>query len=244
MTPTPSTSLKWTPNWPLLVLAALLLPLLVTLGVWQLNRAAEKQAIEAALNERQASAPIEFNKQEALAAYTRIIARGEFDNSRIWLVDNRQREGRPGYEVVQPFMLADGNTVLVNRGWVPAPPTRDELPSVELMAGPQTLFAAVAARSHHPMLSAEASNAGWPKIITQIDPALMLRADNSAAGFTLNIDAASAGALRTEWQAVNMSASKHTGYAVQWFAMALALVILSLVANTNIATWWRHRKSH
>ncbi|MDO3387745.1 SURF1 family protein [Gilvimarinus sp. SDUM040013] len=244
MTPKSSPSLKWTPSTPLLIFTALFFPVLIALGVWQLDRADEKQQMETLLNERQSNAPVAINGRALIDPYTRIIAEGEFDNSRLWLVDNRQRGGRPGYEVVQPFILSSGPEVLVNRGWVVAPSTREELPVVNLVAGRQMLFGSVAVVSDHPMLSAQTDSDAWPKIITQIVPEQMIAGDHTVTEYYVRIDAASVGALRTEWQPINMSASKHTGYAVQWFAMALALFILSIFANTNIATWWRQRKTH
>ncbi|MDO6747560.1 SURF1 family protein [Gilvimarinus sp. 1_MG-2023] len=244
MTPTPSPQLKFTPNIPLVILSLVLLPALISLGVWQLGRAEEKRSIEAALNARQTQAPINLDWQTQLAPYTRVIARGRFDNNRIWLVDNRQRGGRVGYEVVQPLRLTNGFEVLVNRGWVQAPAKREQIPSIEPLIGEHTVFASVAALSDHPMLSAKSQSEQWPKIITQIAPQEMLGTSKQARSYYLNIDSASVGALRTEWKAVNMKSSKHTGYAVQWFAMALALFVLSIIANTNIASVWQYRKNN
>ena len=62
----------------------------------------------------------------------------------------------------------------------------------------------------------------------------------SLAPGILKLDEASPGAFRTGWQAVNMMPERHTGYALQWFGLALALAILTLFANTNLATLWRY----
>jgi len=37
--------------------------------------------------------------------------------------------------------------------------------------------------------------------------------------------------------------SKHTGYAVQWFAMALVLLIMAVIANSNLADWLKQRRN-
>lgn len=158
-------------------------------------------------------------------------------------MDNRQRGGRPGFEVVQPFVVSSGLEVLVNRGWVPAPQQREQLPDIDLLEGEQTIFASVVMPSYHPMLSAKSKASGWPKIITQILPEEMQTQSKMVPDYYLNIDPASPGAFRTEWQAINMKASKHTAYAVQWFAMAFALLILTVVANSNLADVWRQRKA-
>ena len=41
---------------------------------------------------------------------------------------------------------------------------------------------------------------------------------------------------------VNVTPAKHTGYAVQWFAMAFALGIIFIFFNTNLAELLKRRK--
>lgn len=225
------------------MLSLVFLPLLIGLGVWQLNRADEKRGIEAQLAQRQTAAPVALQSVKSPEAYTRIMAQGRFDSARTWLVDNRQRDGKPGYEVVQPFVLNSGVQVLVNRGWLAAPARREQLPDIKNIAGETTIFAEVAYPSNHPMLSAQSDTENWPKVITQVAPSVMAPSlDGPVTDYYLKLDAASTGAFTTAWQPINMSSAKHTGYAVQWFAMALALVILNVFANTNVAQVLKHKK--
>ncbi|MCP8900564.1 SURF1 family protein [Gilvimarinus xylanilyticus] len=236
-------TLRFTPNTWILVLSLVFLPLLIGLGVWQLSRADEKRGIEAQLAQRQTAAPVTLQSVKKPAAYTRILVEGQFDSDHTWLVDNRQRDGKPGYEVVQPFVLSNGKKVLVNRGWLPAPARREQLPEIKNIVGRNTIFAEVAYPSNHPMLSATSERKTWPKVITKIAPSVMSEAlGEPLAGYYLKLDAASTGAFTTAWQPINMSSAKHTGYAVQWFAMALALVILNVFANTNVAQVLKHKK--
>lgn len=238
----------WTPNWPLLLFGVVMLPVLVVLGFWQLARAEEKRELQAVLDQRQTQAPIEWVGQQALPTYTQLYADGRF-LAPVWLLDNRQRDGRVGYEVVQLFEREDGKKVLVNRGWLPAESTRQQLPVVPLTEATLTLFAAVAPLSDHPLLDSDAPQGAWPRIITEIEPAKLFASldfdssTDSVTDYYLNIDAASSGALRTGWTLVNMSAAKHTGYAVQWFAMAIALLLLTLWANTNLGGLLQRRKN-
>ena len=60
----------------------------------------------------------------------------------------------------------------------------------------------------------------------------------------MRLDADSPAALSIDWPLVNSSAAKHRGYALQWFAMAMALACLYLVRSSNIMTWlhWRTRR--
>ncbi len=53
--------------------------------------------------------------------------------------------------------------------------------------------------------------------------------------YQLRLDQDSPGALQTGWATVSVQPAKHTGYAVQWFVMALVLLIMTVVANSNLA---------
>ncbi len=238
-------TLRVLPNARIIVLTLVALPLLLGLGFWQLDRAAQKRAMEASLARQQAEPPAELNSDnvEVLPVYRRVIARGQFDNEHTWLLDNKQRQGRVGYEVVTPFDLAAGGTVLVNRGWLLGTGDRQQLPAIPAVAGERTLFAQLAAPSEHPLLDASSDSDNWPRVVMTIEPAPMgEQLGRTLATRYLKLDASSPGAFETGWQAVNMSAQKHTGYAVQWFAMALALVIWFMIANTNVVALWRARR--
>src|SRR5258708_8140417 len=99
-----------------LALAALACALFILLGNWQARRADEKRALGA---------------QSQSVSVT-----GTFVPSYSVMLDNKLRGGKPGYEVLTPLRLAGSDLhVLVNRGWVQAPPTRDVLPEVRTPPG-------------------------------------------------------------------------------------------------------------
>ena len=93
----------WQPNKKLLVLVLFLFSLLMVLGFWQLDRAYEKQTIVAAFRANQQAAPAGLatllaggNLQYRPAWLTGIL-----DPSRQIVLDNRVKNGRPGYEVLE-----------------------------------------------------------------------------------------------------------------------------------------------
>jgi len=233
-------------NIPIAVLTLVILPLLVGLGFWQLDRAAQKRSLEERLAHQQAEPPMALTpaNMTTLPVYRRVIAEGHFDNEHTWLLDNKQRQGRVGYEVVTPFKFSQGGAVLINRGWVAGTGDRRQLPPIPTVEGEQTLFAQLVAVSEHPLLNAHSTAVDWPRVVMAIEPVIMAEqwGQSLLADRYLQLDASSAGALETTWPLMNMSAQKHTGYAVQWFAMAFALVIWFVVANTNVLVWWRARK--
>jgi cytochrome oxidase assembly protein ShyY1 len=239
--------LAFTPNRAIMAFALVFLPVLLLLGFWQLDRAEQKRQLQQTIQARQADSPTDLSHAalDTLQDYTRVIAQGEFDNQYIWLVDNRLRDGRVGFEVVQVFKLDHGPQVLVNRGWLPAPTSRTQMPNVPLHTGSTRLFAELYPVSQHPLLNAQGETPHWPRIITEVNTTVMGESigQTLSAGI-LKLDDASPAALQTGWQPINMTAARHTGYAVQWFALALVLALLTLLANTNIMAWWRSGRQH
>ena len=52
----------------------------------------------------------------------------------------------------------------------------------------------------------------------------------------------SAGALLADWPLINTRPEKHTAYAVQWFLMALALLLLFVWRSSSTARRLRPRR--
>ena len=122
-------------------LVALLVPAFVSLGLWQWNKAAVKEARQTLLDARShepgIALPTEIVDPESLR-YRRVVVRGTYDPAHQILIDNRVHQERAGYHVVTPFRVAANGTpllVLVNRGWIPAAPDRRSLPTIETPGG-------------------------------------------------------------------------------------------------------------
>src|SRR5690625_7825037 len=83
-------------NWKITLFATLALPLLLSLGFWQLERASHKRAIEANFALRQSAPPLELDGATLANGepFQRVIARGQFDNEHTW----RSEERRGGKE--------------------------------------------------------------------------------------------------------------------------------------------------
>ena len=120
------------------VFALVMLPALVALGFWQLERAEEKRAlIEDFLREQNALAELP-GAEISNVAFKRLRLVGRYEPGRYFLVDNQVRRGLNGYAVVASFLTRDGRRWLVNRGWVAAPVSRDQFPEIESPEGVQT----------------------------------------------------------------------------------------------------------
>lgn len=96
-----------------------------SLGRWQLSRAAQKQALQDAVETRRMVPPLHnvellAQKDEPSDVLHRPVElRGRFVPEFTVFLDNRQMHGRPGFYVLTPLLLEHSNTaVLVQRGWV------------------------------------------------------------------------------------------------------------------------------
>lgn len=112
---------------------ALLIVLMINLAFWQLRRLDHRKSVNTAIRERSTQPATPAPAHDSLGPeWTIIAATGEYDASQQLLIDNRSLDG-PGFHVVTPLKRADGEAILVNRGWidlvegregrVPAPPT-------------------------------------------------------------------------------------------------------------------------
>ena len=229
---------RWDSNWKIFLLVIILLPLLLRLGFWQLQRADEKRHILAVYEARQLQSPLAAGQvnwagePETLTGLP-VYLEGQYDNRRHFLLDNRVQGGVAGYEVLTPVTDGQGQTWLVNRGWLPGFADRSKLPAVDTPQGELRIVGNVYVPLGETLLLDEDIWSGqWPQVIQSV---AMERAAASLsvelAPYEIRIADGEPGALQVNWPAVNVSPAKHTGYAVQWFAMALALLLFWLFSS-------------
>lgn len=225
-------------EWRLALFVLALVPLLVGLGFWQLSRAEEKAALAADYAAKRTLAPLGADALQGLAAaelaYLPVALTGRFHPERYFLLDNRTRQGRFGNEVIALFFPAAGGPgFLVNRGWVPADPARRAAPQVPPVPSEVTVLGHVYVPPGETfVLGDQQPGGGWPVRVQSADMALLREVLDMTPGelfpYVVRLSEDSPAALRTGWPVVNVSASKHTGYAVQWFAMAAVLTLIYL----------------
>jgi surfeit locus 1 family protein len=202
------------------------------LGLWQLDRAAEKQALHDARQRKRALPPL--NAAELARRPDEVPAQlhRSVDLQGTWLaahtvyLENRQMNGRPGFFAVTPLRLGDGSAVLVERGWVPrdlldrtrvaapAPPAGAVQVQGRIAPGPGRLYEFAGAASgpirQNLDIAAFARETGLP-----LRPLSVVQEDGTVP--------AADGLLR-QWTAPAAGVQKHYGYAFQWFALC-ALII-------------------
>lgn len=226
-------------NWKLALFTVLLLPVLVRLGFWQLEREQEKIRLQNLYEERQQEQPVDLHSlgQEQDLQYRQVYVAGSYDNEHIFLLDNKIYQGQVGYEVVVPFLADDGLVVLINRGWMPTGQYRDQLPEVPVVIGPVAVAGSVyVAVGEQLVLGTEVAAPGWPKVIQTLDPAGLSAlagydADSRLFPFSVRLADDSPGVLTRHWPVISTAPEKHRAYAVQWFAMAAVLLGLFVYSS-------------
>lgn len=226
--------------WPTLATLALL-PLLAGLGVWQLERAAEKQRLQAEYDRRQQDAAVRLggDLQDAeLLRFRRVQASGRYEPGFQILIDNRVHHGQAGYHVLTPLRLgASDMRVLVNRGWVPVGADRRALPPVPPPDGEVevTGIATVPATGGFRLGPAQPAAPGWQTRWQYVD----LDAYAASVPFPLQpvvvlLDPDSpAGGYTRQWARLDSGIATHQGYAFQWFSLAVALAAIYILVNTR-----------
>ncbi len=213
----------------ILIFTALLLPVLVSLGFWQLGRYHQKQALEQQYLERQQTIfSIGDIQEESDLRYYRLVLSGQFINAQSFLLDNKVLNGQAGFHVITPFQADSGEVLLVDRGWIAGTHDRKVLPEVTSVDGEVTVNGLSWLSTGKAFLLAEDLwDDGWPRVIQAVDFERMASVLNRPLQpWLLVLDSNQPGSFLRNFLVVNMPPSRHLGYAVQWFSMALVLVLL------------------
>ncbi len=216
----------------LLTLAAVIL--FLSLGNWQLRRAAEKQALLDLQTRqwRQPAVPLQGEETLArLGRYRHVQVAGRWDGRHPFLLDGRTHRGRAGYEVLTPLVLGDGRVVLVNRGWVPAAADRRRLPEVFLPDREVTLQGHVDAfpRAGMDLPGMRRLSPGWPSVVQVLTPeAAAARLGRPVADFQIKLDPKAPDGFARAWRLTHIRPERSKGYALQWFSFAAIAVGLWL----------------
>lgn len=219
----------------------LLLPLLLGLGFWQLQREQEKLQILARFQARLAEAPTAIERLAAQddLAWRRVKLNGRFDPERIYLLDNQIRAGRVGFDVLQPFTLNGGQMLVwVSRGWVAGKRLRSELPAVQTPTGQMAVDGYIyvpSGRTFSLEHTDGVSHKSWPRVIQNVSVPKLAAGVNAEEVFThvVRLSEDSPAALQADWPTINVQPAKHRGYAVQWFCMAVALLFFFVLHSSK-----------
>ena len=207
------------------------------LGYWQLARMHEKQAmldaVQAVLAQKRSRPLAAAGDATRTTDYDWAVGEGRFADAPALLLDNQSRNERPGVRAYRLFRPAAGAPLLVELGWLPLAgdrrmPQIAPIPGQRRIAGllmpppshglaaavaqPQADGTIVATAVDAPGLPALLGQRALPERVLRLDPALPL-------GYARDLDILPN----------TLPPQRHLGYAVQWFALAAAVLATALL---------------
>ncbi len=217
---------------------------LIKLGLWQNDRALEKEqrlAQMALLNSQQAVSLTQVSMlqqaQQNINDYP-IFVEGTFNPNYVFLLDNQVNKGSLGYKVLQIVENKNrqgsdkGQAVLVNLGWVQGSINRQEIPQITPLTGLHRFHGKVRIIEKGIMLmeqdyKRDSQRNQWPLRIQQIELDKIAQLINKPlAPFVVYVNSNENIGYKKNWQPIVMPPQKHRAYAFQWFSLAFAWLML------------------
>lgn len=242
---------RWIVSTLLVIVAVIVM---ARLGLWQLDRLAQRKEHNARLSQGLAQPPLNLNDplppDMTAMEYRSAVVTGHYDFSQEVLLRNQySQEDQPGFHLLSPFIIeGSSQAVLVDRGWIPLDQDKPEQRVAYAESGtltvagmlrrsqPEPAFGAVP----DPQLAAGQNRLDFwlfvnlERIGAQVDrpliPVFLVAAP----------DPARSGLPQRTLPEVDLSVGSHLGYALQWFLFA---TILLIGYPTYVGTQLRPRKN-
>lgn len=222
------------------IVGLIFIAIFMALGYWQLSRANQKKIIVANYNERKQQNPLmaaDLNQKKDFRFY-RAALKGVFDNTHTFLLDNKTFHGQIGYEIYTPFK-AQGLSlpILIDRGFIAIEKNRSILPTITPIIGTISITGLLNLPPTYVTLGRmqDSLEINWPLRIEFINLEEMAKILNPTGQrfypYILTLNPDQPGSYPLEWKIVTVGPERHLGYAVQWFAIALTLLILWFALN-------------
>lgn len=230
------------------LVALAVLGVLIGLGTWQLTRLAWKEALIAQVDTRARGQAVPLPPRTAWPAmsqaadeYRHVAVTGTFDHGReayLYHVAGDSRRPDPtrprgqGYFVITPLVGADGATILVNRGFVPADRRLPASRAEGQMTGPVTVTGLIRFAEERSLFAA--SDDPGRRIFYTRDLSAIARAQGldaaTVAPFSIDADLSEVpGGLPRGGETLLTFPNRHLEYAVTWYGLALTLIGVFIV---------------
>jgi surfeit locus 1 family protein len=224
------------------LLTIIIVALFVKLGIWQLHRYHYKKAIQDDFAARVNLAPQplavvldQFQKNSDDFRFRPVIIKGQYDTHQI-LWDNRIVNSQVGYDVITPLKINDHSAVLVDRGFVPANAMREVIANIDAPTTRIAIEGLLSVPSKNFVLGPEieAGETKWPVKVMRIDPNLLSqKLGYSLMPYLILLKPNQSNGFVRQWQMPNMMAERSLGYAFQWFAFAVTLLVIYFAMNSR-----------
>jgi|TARA_Y100000816_G_scaffold155777_1_gene111115 cytochrome oxidase assembly protein ShyY1 len=216
----------------ILIFAIIFVPITISLGIWQIERANEKKLIIANYDKLLVSAPIALQKNQMLNNWQPIETTGTYEDTIVY-EDNAINNGKAGFKVYHLFRNDDGTFIFIHRGFIERNLIKNNLPEVEIPTEKKSIYGTTLFKQNNTFVkNIEESDS---RIIQEFNASLLIDKypmlkDKYLHPFLFNLDIRDVNKYQPIEKPVNMTASKHIGYAIQWFGLCAALIILTIYA--------------
>ena len=216
----------------ILIFAIIFVPITISLGIWQIERANEKKLIIANYDKLLVSAPIVLQKNQMLDNWQPIETTGTYEDIIVY-EDNAINNGKAGFKVYHLFRNDDGTFIFIHRGFIERNLIKNNLPEVEIPTEKKSIYGTTLFKQNNTFVkNIEESDS---RIIQEFNASLLIDKypmlkDKYLHPFLFNLDIRDVNKYQPIEKPVNMTASKHIGYAIQWFGLCAALIILTIYA--------------
>jgi len=225
---------------PWLVFTLLVLALLINLGLWQSDRALQKEQrldrIEQLSNQDALTLLQVLEQPSDEINDLPIRLEGEFIHEQQFLLDNQVNKGQLGYRVYQVFSVGK-KSILVNLGWVLGSINRQELPEIKPIIGHYELKGHVRViEAGILLMEQQLLKNQWPLRVQQIELEKFSQViDAQLLPFVVYLDKTDKVGYKKNWQPIVMPPEKHRAYAFQWFSLAFAWLVLMFWASLKFS---------
>ena len=216
----------------ILIFAIIFVPITISLGLWQIERANEKKVIISNYDKLLVSTPIALQKEQPLENWQPIETVGVYQDLVIY-EDNAINSGKAGFKIYHLFQNGDGTFIFVHRGFIERNLIKNNLPRINTPVGKKNIKGTTLFKQNNTFVkNIEESDI---RIIQEFNTSVLIERfpilkDRYLHPFLFNLDVRDADKYQPIEKPVNMTASKHIGYAIQWFGLCAALIILTIYA--------------
>lgn len=217
--------------------------LLLGLGTWQVNRGLHKDNVLSLVKNKHKDYPAltELPANPESLNYQQTTLQGRWNTQQFFLLDNRMHQGQLGYEVIMPFQLQNGQTLLVNRGWIANSRAADIPPPVADKLSGTLYLPKIGYTIGESIQRDQQTSESWPKTSLYMDlQAFSAALKQPLPPLIMVLDETHKDSLIRIWKPVVIAPERHYAYALQWYGLAIVFIIFGVIwyrrANPTIRT--------
>ncbi len=227
--------------WGVVGLTVAVFSLLVKLGLWQLDRGIEKQALEQSILARADLPYQDINimldnndwREESVIG-VKVKTQVTPESLPVILLDNQTYDSKVGYLAYQIVSVNKGQNIfaLMELGFVEGSRTRSELPAVQALEEPTLVTGRLYRKSMNPLSSELMAEVGDMIRVQNLNISQLNELINvELMPAVLQPDNLAPWPYEFPWNPLPLTSAKHFGYAFQWFAMAGVFLLLTIMIS-------------